>query len=68
MQDLVDKKTQEGLAVLPEDFEELLKANPQLQLSIVNIVQKRLLRKQAAEIARLSALVNVDEEPEVEDE
>ncbi|KKN77084.1 hypothetical protein LCGC14_0364230 [marine sediment metagenome] len=68
MQDLVDEKTPEGLAVLPEDFEELLKANPQLQLSLVNIVQKRLLRKQAAEIARLSALVNVNEEPEVEDE
>lgn len=49
-----------------EDFAELVKANPSLQLPLTNIVQKRLLAEKDAEIARLTAEVAAKDHSEPE--
>ena len=45
--------TNVGVTATPEDLEELFKSNPNLQLALVNIIQKRMLAERDAEIAEL---------------
>ena len=48
-------KEPEGISATAADFQELLEANPSLQLPLINIVQKRLLAEKDMEIERLKS-------------
>ena len=45
--------TEDSVTATMVDFVELVKANPSLELPLVNIIQKRLLAEAAVEIASL---------------
>ena len=46
--------TADEIVATVADFTALIDANPQLQLPLINIIQKRLLAEKDAEIKRLS--------------
>jgi len=50
-------KEPEGISATTADFQELLEANPSLQLPLVNIIQKWLLAEKDVEIERLKSAV-----------